>query len=201
MSDISSHRYARRNDWQCLRKFSGGQINNKVTHPLDQAMALVDYPIKDILCDMKHIADAGDVEDHVKMLLRAESGVTIDMEDSTSAATVENAPEWTLLGTSGAATLSGGVARLRYYDPKKTPKLKVIDKPLVDGRAYGNTDKLNWKEETLHCSESKDRAGFYDAVHATLKRRKKFPIDPKQVREMMRVLQVCRKQNPDFPGR
>ena len=50
------HVYNRRNDWQCLRKFSGGQLNNKITHPLDQALALVDSPAKDILCDMKHIS-------------------------------------------------------------------------------------------------------------------------------------------------
>ena len=66
-----AHHYRRRNDWQCMRKYSGGMINNKTTHPLDQAMALVNSPIKDVLCNMRHISDAGDVEDHVKMLLRA----------------------------------------------------------------------------------------------------------------------------------
>ena len=195
-----SHSYKRRNDWQCLSKFSGGQINNKITHPLDQVLALVGSPIKDILCDMKHISDAGDVEDHVKMLLRTESGVTIDMEDSTSAATVEQGPEWTILGACGALTLSKGVARLKYYDPKKAPKLKLISQPLAEGRVYGNKDQLPWQEEAMNCDDF-PAPSFYDAVHATLKRRRKFPIDPRQVREMMRVLGLCRKQNPDFPGR
>jgi predicted dehydrogenase len=195
-----SHSFKRRNDWQCLRKFSGGMINNKTTHPLDQVLALVNSPVKEILCDMKHISDAGNVEDHVKMLLRTTSGVTIDMDDSSSAATVQQAPEWTFLGTHGAMTADKGIAHLKYYDPKKAPKLRLRSKPLADGRAYGNEDKLDWIEETVNY---KGTAGdsFYDAVHATLKRRKKFPIDPRQVREMMRVLSVCRKQNPAFPGK
>lgn len=195
-----NHSYSRRNDWQCLRKFSGGQLNNKVTHPLDQLLALVNSPIRDVLCDLKHVSDAGNVEDHVKMLLRTESGVTIDVEDSSSAATTRHAPQWTLLGTCGAMTIQDGQAHLKYYDPKKTPKLKVNPKPIADGRQYGNQDVLKWKEEELS-AEGAVAGTFYDAVFKTLKKRKKFPIDPRQVREMMRVLQECRKQNPGFPGK
>ncbi|MDA0836428.1 MAG: Gfo/Idh/MocA family oxidoreductase [Planctomycetota bacterium] len=195
-----SHGYSRRNDWQCLRKFSGGLLNNKITHPLDQLLALVDSPIKDILCDLKHISDAGDVEDHVKMLLRAENGVTIDVEDSSSAATVDSGPEWTLLGTCGAMTIRRGEAKLKYYDPKKAPKIVLNPDPMAEGRQYGNKDTLPWQEEELK-AVGVDIGSYYDAVYATLRRKKKFPIDPRQVREMMRVLSVCRKQNPDFPGK
>ena len=137
-----SHKYNRYNDWQCLRKFSRGQINNKITHSPDQILAITNFPAKDIVCDMKHISDAGDVEDYVKMLLKTESGITIDMEDSSSAATTHQAPEWTFLGTCGAATLSGSIAHLRYYDPKYAPKIKVRAQPLAEGRAYGNKEKL-----------------------------------------------------------
>ena len=196
----SSHSYSRRNDWQCLRKYSGGLLNNKITHPLDQIMALVNAPIKDILCDLKHISDAGDVEDHVKMLLRAETGVTVDVDDSSSTATTLNAPEWTVVGTCGAMTIAGNQAHLKYYDPKKAPKLKICPKPIADGRAYGNDDVLPWQEEDL-VAEGTDIGSYYDAVYNTLRRGKKFPIDARQVREMMRVLEVCRKQNPKFPGK
>ena len=195
-----SHSYRRRNDWQCLRKFSGGQLNNKITHPLDQAISLVDSPVVDILCDLKHVSDAGDVEDHVKMLLRTESGVTIDMEDSSSAATTQNAPEWTFLGAYGAVTLSNGVAQFRYYDKEKAPKIRVHGGPRVKGRLYGNADQLPWEEDQVAFSGNAQH-GFYDAVHATLREGREFPIDPRQVREMIRVLEVCRRQNPDFPGR
>jgi len=195
-----SHSYARRNDWQCLRKYSGGLLNNKITHPLDQILALVEAPIKDILCDLKHISDAGDVEDHVKMLLRAETGVTVDVDDSSSAATIHHAPEWTVIGTCGAMTVSGTQAHLKYFDPKKAPKITVVAKPAVDGRKYGNQDVLPWQEEDV-VAEGKNPGSYYDAVYDTLRLRKKFPIDARQVREMMRVLEVCRKQNPKFPGK
>ena len=97
-------------------------------------------------------------------------------------------------------TLTNGIARLKYFDPKKAPKIRVIENPRVEGRVYGNSDTLQWKEEELEC-KSNHRGAFYDAVHATLKRRKKFPIDPRQVREMMRIIGVCRRQNPDFSGK
>jgi predicted dehydrogenase len=195
-----THSYARRNDWQCLRKYSGGVLNNKITHSLDFVLSLVNSPVKDVLCDMKHISDAGDVEDHVKMLLRAENGVTIDIEDSSSAATVQHAPEWTILGTCGAATISGSQAHLKYYDPKRAPKLKIRPQPIADGRKYGNQDVLPWQEEDL-AAEGSNPGTYYDAVYSTLRMGKAFPIDPRQVREMMRVIGVCRKQNPQFPGK
>ena len=68
---FNSSSYARRNDWQCLRANAGGLLNNHGTHALDQLLTLVRSPIKDVLCDMKHISDAGDVEDQVTILLRA----------------------------------------------------------------------------------------------------------------------------------
>jgi predicted dehydrogenase len=195
-----AHSYARRNDWQCLKKYSGGVLNNKVTHPLDQILALVKSPVAEVLCDMKHISDAGDVEDHVKMLLRTESGVTIDIEDSTSAATVHHAPDYTILGTCGAMTITGNQAHLKYYDPRKAPKLAVRGRPVASNRKYGNEDVLPWQEEDV-AAEGPDPGTYYDAVYRALRLGRKFPIDPREVREMMRVIGICRKQNPTFPGR
>ena len=43
----------------------------------------------------------------------------------TGEATTHQAPEWTFLGTCGAATLSGSIAHLRYYDPKYAPKMRL----------------------------------------------------------------------------
>ena len=197
---FNSSSYSRRNDWQCLRANAGGLLNNHGTHALDQLLTLVRSPIKDVLCDMKHISDAGDVEDQVTILLRAENGVTIGVNISTAAATVEQAPEWTILGSSGAATIANGKAHLKYYDPKKAPKIRVRKTTAVDGRKYGNDDVLPWVEEACDAI-GPDPGSFYDAVYATVRQRKKFIVQPSEVREMMRVIDICRKQNPAFPGR
>jgi hypothetical protein len=50
-------------------------------------------------------------------------------------------------------------------------------------------------------AEGSNPGTYYDAVYSTLRMGKAFPIDPRQVREMMRVIGVCRKQNPQFPGK
>ena len=191
--------YTRRNDWQCLRLNAGGLLNNHGTHALDQLLTLAGAPIEDVLCDMKHVSDASDVEDQVTML-RAANGVTVGVNISTAAATVEQAPEWTILGSSGAATITGGKAHLKYYDPKKAPKIRVRKTTAVDGRKYGNADVLPWVEEECDAA-GPDPGSFYDAVYATVRQRKKFIVPPSEVREMMRVIDLCRRQNPAFPGR
>jgi predicted dehydrogenase len=196
-----SHGYSRRNDWQTLRKYSGGLLNNKITHPLDQILTIVDSPVNQVLADLKHISDAGDVEDHVKILMRADNGVTIELDDSTSAATTDHAPNWTILGRYGACTIRGGKAHLKYYDPKEAPPIEVVDNTAVGGRKYGNADSLPWKEEKDVEAIGHDPGSFYDAVHRTLRGGKPFEIRPESVRNMMALLDEFRRQNPDFPGK
>lgn len=196
-----SHGYGRRNDWQTLRKYGGGLVNNKITHPLDQLLTLVGSPIRQVLADLKHISDAGDVEDHVKILMRAENGVTIDIEDSSSAATTDRAPDWTILGRYGACTIRKGRAHLRYYDPQLAPPLQVVDHTAVVGRKYGNDDVLPWQEEADVEAIGHNPGSFYDAVYRTLRQGEPFAITPESVRAMMALIDQFRAQNPDFPGK
>ena len=196
-----SHSYGRRNDWQTLRKYSGGLLNNKITHPLDQILTIVDCPVNQVLADLKHISDAGDVEDHVKILMRADNGVTIELDDSTAAATTDSAPNWTILGRYGACTIRGGKAHIKYFDPAKAPAIEVVDNTAVDGRKYGNGDVLPWEEETDVEVVGHDPGSFYDAVHRCLRGGEAFDIKPESVRAMMALLDEFRRQNPGFPGK
>jgi scyllo-inositol 2-dehydrogenase (NADP+) len=104
--------YARRNDWQTLRKNGGGVLNNTGPHLVDTMLQLLDSPCVDVWSDLKHLKDAGDCEDHVKVILRGKNGRVADMEVSTAVAL--SSPKWTLLGTAGAMTSDGETSKLRY---------------------------------------------------------------------------------------
>ena len=192
------HGFGRRSDWQCLQAHGGGLLNNHGTHLLDQILMLMGAPVVDVLSDMKHISDAGDCEDHIKMMVRAENGVTADLELSTAAATPLG--HITFLGANGSMIIQGGRAHLKYFDPRKIRPLKLKKTLAAAGREYATDRSLPWVEEHLPV-EGPDIGTFYDAVIDTIRNRKKFPVNPDQVRHVLNVIEICRKQNPEFPGR
>ena len=76
--------FARRNDWQTLAKNGGGILNNTCPHPIDQVLQLIGGKVTQVFGDLQQIASAGDVEDYVKILMRADNGCTADLEISTA---------------------------------------------------------------------------------------------------------------------
>lgn len=187
--------YARRVDWQVLRRFGGGLLGNHGTHYIDAVMQMLGTPVKTVLCDMKHICDAGDCEDHCKVILRAASGRLAEVTLSTSVA--QPLPPWTLYGKYGALTVNGKAAKLKYYDPKKVARLKVnLGAPA--GRKYGTDEVLPWVEREEE-AVGPDIGNIYDDIFAVLRRGRKQPyITPESVLETVKVLDACRKQNPRF---
>ena len=104
--------YSRRNDWQTLRKYGGGLLNNNGVHAVDQCVILMESPIVDVFGDLQQIIQPGDTEDHVKVVMRGANGRVIDMELTTACAA--SLPSWILMGTRGSLTVRGQKALLRY---------------------------------------------------------------------------------------
>ncbi|MEX0885537.1 MAG: Gfo/Idh/MocA family oxidoreductase [Phycisphaeraceae bacterium] len=184
-------RFARRNDWQTLRKFGGGLLNNHGSHFLDMLLQLIDSPVRDVWGDLKQVASAGDVEDHVKALLRGENGTTIDMEISTAQNIDPALPTWILCGTHGTLTCSGKESTIRWFDPDKVAPLEVDTGPAA-GRSYTNDDKLPWQEETVP-AKGPTRLSFYDNVTGVLRRGEAMHVTPESVRELIRVVAEIRR--------
>src|SRR3954471_6800548 len=160
--------FARRNDWQTLAKNAGGVLNNTCPHFIDVLIQLIGSPIKTICGDLQQIASAGDVEDHVKLFLRGENGVTADMEVSNAQALPAPLPKWILCGTHGTLTSDGKQSTIRYFDPAQVTPLQAIDGPVLN-RKYGNEDKLPWQEKTSQVEDRADKRTFYDNVYEVLR--------------------------------
>ena len=91
-------------------------LNNTCPHFLDMLMQLMGAPLTDIMGDLKQVASAGDVEDHVKALSRVENGVTVDLESTTAQKIEGDLPKWILCGTNGTITSDGSTAQ---YGPSQ----------------------------------------------------------------------------------
>ncbi|MBN1341962.1 MAG: Gfo/Idh/MocA family oxidoreductase [Phycisphaerae bacterium] len=187
--------FARRNDWQTLRKYGGGVLNNTCPHIIDMTLQFIGWPVRSVWGDLQLVNDAGDVEDHVKIVLRGKSGCTADLEVSTACAYPTN--KWMLMGDCGTLICDGKESKIKYYDPKRVKALKVIESPPAN-RRYGNDDKLPWREKTVPV-KSRDKTSYFDTVVATLRHGKPMAVTPESVREVIRVIAETRKGTA-FPG-
>ena len=184
--------YRRRNDWQTLRKYGGGLLNNNGVHVVDQCVLLMESPIVDVFGDLQQILQPGDTEDHLKVVMRGENGRVIDLE--LTSACVAPLPSWTLMGTRGTLTVtSEGTAVLQYVKDDLTP-LEAIDRPLAAERKYGVEGGDEIEFETVEL-ETKAPSGpsFYDQLYDAIRNDGPPPVDPATARETIRVMSEARK--------
>jgi scyllo-inositol 2-dehydrogenase (NADP+) len=181
--------FARRNDWQTLRKNGGGILNNTGPHVLDMVLALMDAPVNSLLGDLQHIKDSGDCEDHVHLLMKAKNDRVADVTITSVYALP--VPLWTLLGACGSATSDGKTTQLKYYDPKAVPPLPVLDGPAA-GRKYGNGEILPWKEEVRPSQATGKYESFYDNVADVLLNGAPMYVTPESVAEVLRIMDWAR---------
>jgi predicted dehydrogenase len=191
--------FVRRNDWQTLAKNGGGVLNNTCPHFIDVCIQLIGAPIKSVCGDLQQIASSGDVEDHVKILMRGENGVTADLEVSNAQSLPGLLPKWIICGTLGTLTSDGKQSTIRYFDPAQVVPLETLDTPAV-GRKYGNADQLPWQEKTVNAEDRADKRMFYDNVVEVLREGKPMRVTLEQAREIMRVIALTRK-GTNFPGK
>ncbi|MES2464239.1 MAG: Gfo/Idh/MocA family oxidoreductase, partial [Armatimonadota bacterium] len=111
---MAYHGFSRRWDWQTLKSFGGGQLNNNGPHPIDQALVfLADQGVTDsadidVVADLRNTLSSGDAEDHVRLTLRAPKfpkAPTIDIEFFATCAYPQDS--WLVMGTSGGLKGNG----------------------------------------------------------------------------------------------
>ena len=77
---IGLFQFTVRDDWQALRKFGGGMLNNYGAHALDQALQLVGYDVRRVFCSLRVVASVGDAEDVVKVVLETKDGTVAEVD-------------------------------------------------------------------------------------------------------------------------
>lgn len=181
--------FGRRWDWQTLRRFGGGTLNNTLPHPLDQILSLFPMENPEVFCHCDQALSLGDAEDHVKILLRKPGFPLIDIE--ASSADAHPGPLWTVLGTQGH--LQGDSKRLnwQYFDPQLLPARVVSQIPSSD-LAY-NQETLPWvmKEWVAPSDSISISQRFYERLHNAITHNLPPDITSQQVRRTMCLIERC----------
>jgi predicted dehydrogenase len=179
--------YARRWDWQALKKNGGGQLNNTCSHVLSLVLPLLGSPVKRVFADLRNIKDAGDAEDHVHVVLTAESGVTADI--IVSSAMALSGPKWILCGSRGTLVSDGETSKLRYYDATKVENQDVID-GAAPGRQY-IYEQLPWEERELKAAPAPVKT-IHENILDVLAENAEPVVTPESAAEVVRVMNLIK---------
>jgi predicted dehydrogenase len=186
-------RFGRRWDWQTLKKFGGGTLNNTAPHAIDQALQLFGEKEPDIFCHLERTVTLGDADDHLKIIFRAEGMPMIDLEISNACAYPTD--YWNVMGTRGGLRGSASELCWKYFDPANLTKREVETQPTPD-RSY-NQEEIPWQEESWNASsgEFSGQIGFYLDLYRTINDKSPLTITAESARRVMWVIEECHRMS------
>jgi scyllo-inositol 2-dehydrogenase (NADP+) len=197
---ISFSGFARRWDWQCLRKLDGGNLLNTGPHPVDQAVVLFGKKKPNVFARLVSKNPYGDAENFATVTLWAPESPTVEVVVSSFMAYPQG-EMYNLSCTNGG--LSGSLTELkwRYFIPDLAPEHSRSE-GWSDNRQYCN-EKLTWVEESWKIGDDQPVfdiicARFYDDAYGILVEGKERLITLEQVRSQIEVMEEAHRQNPDL---
>lgn len=192
---LSRHNYQRRQDWQTIKAFGGGQLLNWGPHIIDHGLRLLDSPVQSLWSDLKQVAAAGDAEDHLKIVLKGENGRIVDIEISGGIAIPS--PICLIYGTRGTLSATGKEIRLRYLDPD-VPLAELEADPGTPGAAFGGTgtyesgEKLVWIDRTIPVQPART-FDIWEELYRAVREGAPYPIRAEEALEVVRVIEEVKK--------
>jgi len=193
--------FARRWDWQTLRKHDGGSLLNTGPHPLDQVLHFIGRDaMPEVLCVMDSANSFGDAEDHVKLVLTRKGRPTIDYE--VSACSNFNPYTYQVYGTRGS--LAGTQTHLdwKFFKDEEAPAQKLIEGPMP-GRAFCS-EKLSWHEGSWDVPKEQENqfqfmtTSIYSNVYDALCSGAELEVKPEHVRQQIAIIEEAHRQNGSY---
>lgn len=191
---IAYHGFKRRWDWQTLKEFGGGSLNNTCPHPIDHALVLMDGKTPRVNCERARMLTLGDADDHVRISLSAEGAPSVDIEVTDGVAFPQ--PHWHVVGTRGGLTGSPRHLDWKYVRQQEFTPREADPKSTPD-RSY-NREELNWHTDSwdVNSETGPGEVQYYLDLYQTIRHGEAPPIDPEIVHTQMVVMEECRKQAP-----
>lgn len=188
--------FQRRNDWQTLAKFGGGQLLNWGPHIIDHALHFLESPIKNIWSDLKRVAAGGDTEDHVRIILTGENGRNVDLEISGGIAIAE--PVYMVYGTRGSLTSDEKTITLRYINPSQKLSPVEANSGTPGAANYGNPEELDWIEETIPVApeDKVDMNTIWPKLYGAIRKGEPFPITTDEALAVMKIISQVKADSP-----
>jgi scyllo-inositol 2-dehydrogenase (NADP+) len=189
--------YNRRDDWQAVKRCSGGVVLSEGSALLDQAMQLMRTPPIKIWADLKRVASVGDAEDYMHLLLSNQAGLTVDLKYSGGC--VSDEPHFRVSGSKGEFTLYHGAEKghLKYLDPKnKLPRRRASVRTPPLG-SFGTPEELSWIQEDVPLKTSGESGMDLIWVHVfnAIRENINYPVTLESAVEVMRILSLIKKES------
>ena len=184
---LARNGYQRRNDWQTIKEFGGGQLLNWGPHIVDHSLRFCGGAYESMFADIKRVAAVGDAEDHIKIIFKGVNGRVVDMEISGGVAC--EVPEYIIYGTKGSIVSEGNSLKLKYLDPSVELKEIKADPSTPGSGSYGNDEVLTWKEETIELSPYDKTDVVWDYFYEAYRNNKPYPITSQQAMDVVKVLE------------
>ncbi|MBI2440948.1 MAG: Gfo/Idh/MocA family oxidoreductase [Lentisphaerae bacterium] len=181
--------FARRNDWQALRKFGGGMLNNYGAHALDLVLQLVGYDVQRVFCQLRRVASLGDADDVVKIVIETKRGLI--GETDINQACAQRLYELEVIGTTGVIILQAGTFHIRYF-AKSALKPKRLNASLAAAQRQYPHEGLPFKEEHIPVNQRYAVDVYHDLARA-IRTGKKPLVDPREPLAVLRLIEQCRR--------
>ncbi len=196
---ITRNSYQRRDDWQTLSEFGGGQLLNWGPHIIDQSLQFLDEKAQVIASDLKHVTAGGDCEDHLSILFKGENGTVVSMQISGGIAV--KCPDYEAFGTKGSLRVYGNTMQLKYLDPniKLDP---VVSDPGTPGQTFGSTGTfanaktLTWLEEERECKyygDNEDLSIIWKSLYEDYRDIAPYAIKQEEALNVIKVIDMVKK--------
>jgi predicted dehydrogenase len=187
---VGSFNYVQRNDWQSLRRFGGGMLNNYGAHALDQVLQIIGYDIRSVFANLRVVASLGDADDVVKVVLESRKGFVGEI-DINQASTIQPYA-MQVWGTRGAVVIPRDRDQLivSYFRPEDIPS-KSLNKALAsEGRQYP-FDKIPIREEAIPVDGAL-AVDFYANLADAVRKGRPLFVKPEEPLAVMRLIDRCR---------
>lgn len=195
---ITRNGYSRRDDWQTLSRYGGGQLLNWGPHIIDQSLQFLDEEAVIVSSDLKHTVAAGDCEDHLTIVLRGKDGTMVYMQISGGIALP--CPEYEAFGTKGSLRVTGNTMHLRYLDPNNPLDPPVAD-PGTPGQTFGssgtfqNAKPINWIEEDIERAPE-DLSIIWKYMYEDYRNGTPYPITAEEALHVIKVIDQVKRGTP-----
>ncbi len=167
--------FGKRSDWQTLKAYAGGYLNNWGPHIVEQAMCLVDEPIKSVYAQKRQIINPGDADDMFCSTLLTESGVIVQVDHNIIS---DYLPNWVVQGDKGTIYVKGNEMEIHEIS------YPASDDPNVY-RSVTHTEKTNI---TLEGKIFGDHYSIYTMISETLKG-KPYIVSLQYARHLTEIMQ------------
>ena len=195
---ITEKGYQRRDDWQTIDEFGGGQLFNWGPHIVDQSLRLLGAPVAQQFSHRVHAVAGGDCEDHFSAHFIGENGRKVNMSIS-GASALDTGRHYLAHGTRGSYEATNMHVHVKYIDPEQVLP-RVISDPGTPMNGFGASGTFtavvtpNWIEEEYDLTQ--DIRVLWKHMYDVLRNGAEYPIKKENVIALMQALCKIKKDSP-----